>query len=113
MEETSAPITQVTVDRDMCFSAASCLAYSIYELDDEAKAVILTKNGLNSDDPINELAENGTVAVESLRLTEDYTPEALQAMLLESAQSCPFGAIILHDSAGKQVWPPVAAALSE
>jgi ferredoxin len=101
-------IASVTVDREMCQTAATCLAFHIYELDDESKAVLLTKNGSNSDDPKNVLATaDGYVKVEDLLNDEGMSIEEMRALVLESAKSCPFNAIIVKDDAGNQVWPPL------
>ena len=101
-------IASVGVDREICQTAATCLAYRMYELDDESKAVLLTKNGLNSDDPANPLADrDGFVQVDDLLNEEGLDPEALRELILESAKACPFNAIIVRDEAGNQVWPAV------
>jgi ferredoxin len=105
MDETS-QVGSVSVDREMCQTAAVCLAYHIYELDDEAKAVLLTKNGSNSDDPNNVLAtKDGFVNVEDLVNEEGKSVEEMQKMVLESAKICPFNAIIVRDKEGNQIWP--------
>jgi ferredoxin len=72
---------KVTVLRDKCIGAASCVAIAsrVFQLDKENKAVVLSQEG-NSDD------------------------EKLLA-----AQSCPTGAIVVIDEeTGKQIWPPKA-----
>jgi len=100
-------IGSVGVDREMCQTAAVCLAYRMYELDDEAKAVLLTKNGLNSDDPANpQTTGEGFVNLADLQNPDNLSPEELQALILESAQACPFNAIIVRDIDGRVVWPP-------
>lgn len=69
---------KVKVLRDACIGAASCVAFSptVFELDDEKKAVILD----GADD------------------TEDN--------LMMAAQSCPTKAIVITNSeTGEQVWP--------
>lgn len=68
----------VTVDRDLCIGAASCIAVApkAYKLDSEAKAVFLPTAG-----------------------------EESQETILDSAKSCPVAAIIIHDENGKQVYP--------
>ncbi len=68
----------VTVDRNLCIGAASCIAVApkAYVLDNEAKAVFLD-----------------TVDQES--------PETL----IDSAKACPVAAIIIHDETGKQIYP--------
>ncbi len=102
---TGAPAS-VMVDRDLCYTAAICLAYSMYELDDESKAVLLTKNGSNSDDPRNPLrTANGTVNLEDLHNPDQLDFAAFQELIMESAKACPFNAIIVKDKEGKQLWP--------
>jgi ferredoxin len=84
----------------------TCLAWNIYELDDESKAVLLTKNGSNSDEPSNPLtATDGTVLVKDLLNTDDVSLEEMQERVLESAKICPFNAIIVKDAEGNQIWP--------
>lgn len=99
-------ITTVRVDRDLCQSAAICLAYHFYELDDETKAVLLTENGSNSDEPSNPLAKDGQVAIEDLLNPHGISREEMQALALESARACPFNAIFVTDAEGNQIWPP-------
>jgi ferredoxin len=101
-------ISFVGVDREICQTAATCLAYRMYELDDESKAVLLTKNGLNSDDPSNPMTDrDGFVRVDDLVNDEQLPLEELRALVLESAKACPFNAIIVRDAEGKQIWPPL------
>ncbi len=68
---------KVKVIRDLCIGAASCVAIApkVFELDGEAKAVVLK--------PDTDTDEN----------------------ILASAQSCPVNAIIVEDENGQQVWP--------
>ncbi len=68
---------KVKVIRDLCIGAASCVAIApkVFELDGEAKAVVLN--------PDSDTDEN----------------------ILASAQSCPVNAIIVEDENGQQVWP--------
>lgn len=68
----------ITIDRDLCIGAGSCIAIApkAYELDQEAKAVFLP-----------------TVQEESIET------------LFDSAKACPVAAIIIHDENGKQVYP--------
>lgn len=68
----------VTVDRNLCIGAASCIAVApkTYALDNEAKAVILDT-------------------------AEEDSPEAI----IDSAKACPVAAIIIHDESGKQIYP--------
>jgi ferredoxin len=99
-------VESVAVDREMCQTAATCLAFQVYELDDEAKAVLLTKNGSNSDEPDNPLATaDGYVKVDDLLNQHNADREAMQRLVLDSARSCPFNAIIVKDKDGKQIWP--------
>jgi ferredoxin len=103
-------VASVRVDRELCQTAATCLAWHIYELDDEAKAILLTKNGSNSDDPKNVMATpDGDVLVDDLLNPEDknLTREHMRALVLESAMACPFNAIIVNDADGNQIWPPL------
>jgi ferredoxin len=69
---------QVTVIRDKCISAASCVAIApgVFQLDEEQLAVVLSQDGADDE------------------------------MKLLAAQSCPTMAIIVVDTeTGKQVWP--------
>ena len=68
----------ITVDRDLCIGAASCIAVApkAYALDNQAKAIILD-----------------TAQVEN------------QEAILDSAKACPTAAIIIHDETGKQIYP--------
>ena len=71
---------KVTVVRDKCIGAASCVAIApkVFQLDKENKAVVISQEG-NSDD------------------------EKLLA-----AQSCPTAAIVVIDEeTGEQIWPKV------
>ncbi|HCS78371.1 TPA: ferredoxin [Patescibacteria group bacterium] len=69
---------KVTVDRNLCIGAGSCVAVAplAFALDNEAKAIVLPTAGQ----------------------TDDNT-------LLESAKACPVAAIIVTDDTGKQVFP--------
>lgn len=68
----------VTVDRDLCIGAASCIAVApkTFQLDNEAKAIFL-----------------------------DTAEEELPEAILDSARACPVAAIIIHDEKGKQIYP--------
>lgn len=68
----------VTVDKDLCIGAASCVAVApkTFALDNEAKAIIL-------DTAIEDTSEN----------------------IIDAAKSCPVAAIIIHDDIGKQIFP--------
>lgn len=80
MEEKEVQIGRykVKVLRDVCISAASCVAFSpdVFELDGQSKAVI----------------KEGAIDEET--------------NILLAAQSCPTGAIIITDAdTGEKVWP--------
>jgi ferredoxin len=83
----------IKIDRDLCIGAASCVAVypEIYELDEEAKAVVLKKDG----DKTSDYTSIDLLKCESI--DDDQ--------LLLSAQSCPTGAIFLYDEQGTQVYP--------
>ena len=68
----------VTVDRNLCIGAASGIAVApkAYELDAQAKAIIL-----------------------------DPSADESEESILDSATSCPTAAIIIHDENGKQIYP--------
>lgn len=68
----------VTVDRNLCIGAASCIAIApkTFTLDNEAKAIFL-----------------------------DTAVEELPETIIDSAKACPVAAIIIHDETGKQVFP--------
>lgn len=81
---------RVKVDRDLCISAASCIALlpEVFELDDEGKAVIKSlKNAKTSD----------------WTLAQDLSADS--KMIIEAARSCPTNAIIVEDDDGKQIYP--------
>ena len=65
------------VDRDLCIGVGNCVAYAptIFELDEENKAVILDPSSI-----------------------DDNT-------LLEAAKSCTENAIIIEDDEGHQLYP--------
>jgi len=86
-------IAKITVDRNLCIGAASCLsaAAGVYELDEENKAVMLLKGGEKNSGP----AEKGNLENDGIG----------DADLLASAQSCPTMAIILGDEQGNQIYP--------
>lgn len=68
----------VTVDRNLCIGAASCIAVApkAYVLDSEAKAIFLDT-------------------------ADQESPETI----IDSAKACPVAAIIIHDETGKQIYP--------
>lgn len=69
------------VNRDLCIGAASCvvLAPTVFQLDSEGKAVILP----------------------------DSLGSVTEKELMEAAESCPTGAIVITDENGQQLWPKV------
>lgn len=87
------PIKKFKVDRDLCIGAASCVvaAPSVYELDQENKAIIKQKNNVKN---------SGPTEVKNL---EDTNID--EKTLMEAAQSCPTKAIYVYDETGKQVYP--------
>lgn len=68
----------VQVDRDLCIGAATCAAIAphTFNLDNEAKAIILEASGSDDD-----------------------------ASVLEAARACPVAAITLKDNDGHVVYP--------
>jgi ferredoxin len=86
---------QVTIDRDLCIGAASCVAVApnAFDLDEEGKAVIKKKDG--------------TVSSELVSYSDIEEDEV---NIMNAARSCPVNAIVIIevDDAGKkirQVWP--------
>lgn len=69
---------KVYADRDLCIGAATCIAVAAkaFDLDSEAKAIIL-----------------------------DSADEETRETIIEAAKSCPTAAIIIHDKDGKQIFP--------
>ena len=69
---------KTTIDRNLCIGAATCVAIApqAFSLDGEAKAILLSSYSEESDESV-----------------------------LEAAKGCPVAAIILHDQAGKQIFP--------
>ena len=70
-------IAKIVVDRELCISAASCVAVAdtTYELDEESKAIVLDPNKLDDE------------------------------ALIQSAQVCPTLAILLFDKDDNQIFP--------
>ena len=68
---------KVRVDRDLCIGIGNCVAYAptVFELDEENKAVVLDPASVNDD------------------------------TLLEAAKSCPESAILVEDNEGNQLYP--------
>lgn len=69
---------KVWVDRELCIGAATCIAVApnTFELDNEAKAVVL------------ETADKDTIET-----------------IIESAKACPVAAVIIEDEKGKRIFP--------
>ena len=69
---------KVKVDRDLCIGAATCVAVAAkaFNLDNEAKAVIL-----------------------------DTSDEETVEAIIEAAKACPTAAIIIEDSKGNRIFP--------
>lgn len=69
---------KIWVDRSLCIGAATCIAVApnTYELDVEAKAVIL------------ETADQDTIET-----------------IIESAKACPVAAVFIEDEKGNKVYP--------
>ncbi len=70
-------MVKVKVDRDLCIGVGNCVAFAptVFELDDERKAVVLNPSSV-----------------------DEFT-------LLEAAKSCPENAIIVEDDEGNQLFP--------
>ncbi len=68
---------KVRVDRDLCIGVGNCVAFAptVFELDQENKAVVLDPSSVDDD------------------------------TLFESAKSCTEDAIILEDEEGRQLYP--------
>lgn len=86
-------IKKIVVDRDLCIGAISCVvaAETIFELDNEGKAIIKQKNNVKNSGPTEK--EN----LNDFKIND--------VTLLEAAQSCPTKAIFLYDEDGKQIYP--------
>ncbi len=71
------PICKITIDRNMCIGAGSCVAIAgkVFELDGENKAIVVDPKG----------ADDDTITL--------------------AAQSCPTNAILLYDEDGTQLYP--------
>ena len=87
-----AKIKKITVNRDLCIGAASCIlaANTVFEFDAENKATIILGSGKSA----------GPVEKSQLK-DQNVTDDTL----IKSAKSCPTRAIILEDEDGKQVYP--------
>lgn len=69
---------KITVDRNLCIGAATCVAVApkAFQLDNEAKAIVLVSAN-----------------------------EENEQTILDAAKSCPVAAIIVNDQTGKQLYP--------
>jgi len=69
---------KVKVDRDLCIGAATCIAVAAkaFNLDNEAKAIIL-----------------------------DSADEETREAIIEAAKACPTAAIIIEDEKGNRIFP--------
>ncbi|MBI3443706.1 ferredoxin [Candidatus Woesebacteria bacterium] len=69
---------KIAIDRNLCIGAASCVAIApqAFQLDNEAKAIILPTAGSET-----------------------------EQSLMDAARSCPVAAIIINDATGKQIFP--------
>lgn len=82
MQNPSGPVSvntlRITVDRDLCIGAATCVAIApeVFVLDNEAKAIILSTAN-SSDD----------------------------ATIIDAARGCPTAAIIIEDQTGQKLFP--------
>ncbi|NBP58447.1 ferredoxin [bacterium] len=86
-------IKTLAIDRDQCIGAASCVAVypDVFEIDEEAKAVLKLKGGEVTSDRTD-------ITALDVSSVDDDT-------LLLAAQSCPTAAIYLYDEKGEQVFP--------
>ena len=86
-------IKTLTIDRDKCIGAASCVAVypDVFEIDAEVKAVLKLKDGSST-------SANTDITALDVTSVDDDT-------LMLAAQSCPTAAIILYDENGTQVYP--------
>lgn len=86
-------IKTLAIDRDQCIGAASCVAVypDVFEIDEEAKAVLKLKGG-------EVTSERTDITALDVSSVDDDT-------LLLAAQSCPTAAIYLYDETGEQVFP--------
>ncbi|MFA5106732.1 MAG: ferredoxin [Patescibacteria group bacterium] len=71
---------KIQVQRDLCISAASCVAVApgVFQLDTEGKVYVVDPKGAD------------------------------EATILEAARSCPVQCITITDDAGKQLYPEAA-----
>ncbi|MFA6105654.1 MAG: ferredoxin [Patescibacteria group bacterium] len=85
-------IKKITVNRDLCIGAASCIlaANTVFEFDAENKATIILGDGTKA------------AVTEKSKLKD---PSVTDDTLIKAARSCPTKAIILEDETGNQVYP--------
>ena len=94
---------RVKIDRDACQTAATCLMFQfnqttpLYELDDDSIAVLKTKEGKSVSDE--------WIDIQELAGYDQKKDKSLREILIDSAQACPFNAIIVEDDNGQVVWP--------
>ncbi len=81
---------RVRVDRDLCISAASCVAFlpEVFDLDEEGKAIMKRVLG----DPTSDWTD-----------FKDLPAEA--QLIIDAAKTCPTSAIIIEDDNGQQIYP--------
>lgn len=86
-------IKTLSIDRDQCIGAASCVAVypDVFEIDEEAKAVLKLKDGETTS------KKTDITALDVTSVDDD--------ILLLAAQSCPTAAVYLYDEEGNQVFP--------
>ena len=90
MSDETKKIAKVTVDRNLCIGAASCVMAEgdVFELDAENKAVLKLKGGAKNSGPAERSALEG----------------GADDKILLAAQSCPTKAKFLHAEDGPQVY---------
>ena len=84
-------VKKIVVNRELCIGAASCtvLTPDLFELDADNKAIIKIKTG----------TKNSSLADRSELIDGSLT----DALIIESAKSCPTRAIALLDEAGQLI----------
>lgn len=84
-------VKKIKVDRDVCIGAGPCVASaaSVFELDDEQKAVMKMQGGGK------EQTEADVGGLEDGAVTDDA--------LIAAAQSCPVKAILLYGEDGEEI----------
>jgi len=76
-ESKKVKISKIVIDRNLCIGCGNCTAIApeVFELDKDGKSVVKNQKGADNE------------------------------IILNAAQSCPVGAIILYDEKGKKIWP--------